>query len=87
MSERRLNVLAKQELLCGEKIESLQFCETYVLRKSSKLSLKEGSKRPKEHLTMSTLTYGDQQRFYLTQDQGISYPLHMIIQGNFGFIF
>lgn len=52
ISERGLQELSKQKLLCGDKIESLEFCEQCVLGKSTRIKFKTG-----QHTTTRPFEY------------------------------
>ena len=52
MSENGLIELEKQGLLCGDKMSKLQFCETCILGKATRLKLTRN-----EHVTIGTLNY------------------------------
>ena len=50
VSEKGLIELAKQELLCGDRVEKLKFCEHCVYGKASRAKFNAGQQRTKGNL-------------------------------------
>ena len=72
VSEKGFIELAKQELLCEDRMERLKFCEHCVYGKACRAKFNVGQQEQKVPLIMFMLIFGVKPRLPLILEQGIS---------------